>query len=294
MSKQEKIREQVSRDYAKAVTKPTGTGCCQPTTDTSTCCSAPVSKGQAVKLAGYDEAALAELPPDTVVNSFGCGNPVAYSGVEAGDVVVDLGSGAGIDILIAGKKVGPSGHVIGVDMTDEMIQRAEENIRASGLTNVEVRKGIIEDLPVDSATVDWVISNCVINLSPEKPKVFAEIARVLKPGGQMMVSDIVVEDLPDWVRENEILYSSCVAGAISEAQYINGLCQSGLVDIEVRDRLIYDASMLKGLIQSELSDTDSSIAELMESIGQQKAAEVIQQLAGQIWSINVYARKTSS
>ncbi len=242
-------------------------------------------------MAGYDQESLAQLPPDSVVNSFGCGNPVAYSGVKPGDVVVDLGSGAGIDILIAGKKVGPTGRVIGVDMTDEMIQRAEANIRTAGLTNVEVRKGIIEELPIEAESVDWIISNCVINLSPEKQKVFSEIARVLKPGGQMLVSDIVAEDLPDWIHENGILYSSCVAGAISQVEYINGLRQAGLVDIEVRDRLVYDVSMLKGLVESELADADSSIAELMESVGPEKAAELIQQVEGKIASINIYARK---
>lgn len=294
MNRKEKIREQVSKNYAKAVSAPTGSGCCQPAADNNSCCSAPVPKGEAVKLAGYDLEALAELPPDSVVNSFGCGNPVAYSGVKTGDVVVDLGSGAGIDILIAGKKVGPTGRVIGVDMTDEMIRRAEKNIQAAGLTNVEVRKGIIEELPIDASSVDWVISNCVINLSPEKSRVFREIARVLKPGGQMLVSDIVVEDLPDWVRENEILYSSCVAGAISEAEYIEGLRQAGLVDIEIRDRLVYDKSMLKGLIQSELADTDATIADLMESIGPEKAAKLIEQVEGNIASVSFYARKPTA
>lgn len=291
MSKQEIIRAQVSKNYAKAVSAPAGADCCQPSAATDQCCSTPIQKGEAVKLAGYDQAALAELPPDSVVNSFGCGNPVAYSDVKPGDVVVDLGSGAGIDILIAGKKVGPTGRVIGVDMTDAMIQRAEENVRTAGLTNVEVRKGIIEELPIDTASVDWLISNCVINLSPEKSKVFREIARVLKPGGQMLVSDIVVEDLPDWVRENEILYSSCVAGAISEAEYIEGLRQAGLVDIEVRDRLVYDSSALKGLIQNELADADTSIADLMQSIGPEKAATLLQQVEGKIASINIYGRK---
>jgi len=291
MSKQEEIREQVSKNYAKAVTGLAGSGCCQPATDTGSCCSPPVPKGEAVKLAGYDQSSLADLPPDTVINSFGCGNPVAYSGVKSGDVVLDLGSGAGIDILIAAKKVGPDGHVIGVDMTDEMIKRAEENSQASGLTNVEVRKGIIEEMPVDSASVDWVVSNCVINLSPEKPRVFAEIARVLKPGGQLLVSDIVVEDMPDWVRENEVLYSSCVAGAISEDEYMEELRQAGLGNIEVRDRLVYDASMLKGLIQSELPDVDASIAEWVGSIGSQKAAELLQQMAGKISSLSIYAAK---
>ena len=291
MSKDDSVREHVSRNYAKAVSAPTGGGCCQPAANRSSCCSAPAQKGEAVKLAGYDQESLAGLPPDSVVNSFGCGNPVAYSGVKPGDVVVDLGSGAGIDILIAGKTVGPTGRVIGVDMTDEMILAAEANIRSAGLPNVEVRKGIIEELPIADASVDWVISNCVINLSPEKSKVFGEIVRVLKPGGKMLVSDIVADDLPDWIRENEILYSSCVAGAIGEAEYIDGLRQAGLVDIEVRDRLVYDTSMLKGLVESELADVDSSMVELTESLGREQTAALIQQVQGKIASISVYARK---
>ena len=137
-------------------------------------------------------------------------------------------------------------------MTDAMIERAQANAAAAGLANVEVRKGLIEDLPVDDASVDWVISNCVINLSPDKPAVFAEIARVLKPGGRMLVSDIVVEDLPDWVRENKALYSACVAGAISESDYVAGLRAAGLADVEVRDRLVYDAGQLEAMYREEI------------------------------------------
>jgi ubiquinone/menaquinone biosynthesis C-methylase UbiE len=126
----------------------------------------PTQKGVVVKVAGYSREELDALPHEAVTNSFGCGNPLAFGDVREGDVVLDLGSGAGIDILLAGKIVGPGGRAIGIDMTDEMIVKARENIRRSGLTNVEVRKGIIEELPVESSSVDWVISNCVINLSP--------------------------------------------------------------------------------------------------------------------------------
>ena len=148
----------------------------------------------------------------------------------------------------AAKKVGPKGRASGVDMTDEMIARAKENVALSGLTNVDVRKGIIEALPVDSESVDWVISNCVINLSPEKPKVFAEIARVLKPGGCMLVSDIVVKELSDVIRKNQALYNSCVAGAVTEEEYLAGLREAGLVDAEVRERLVSDASQIAPLL----------------------------------------------
>ena len=200
MNDDDAVRSNVSKAYAQAVADPSNHGCC----------TAPVQKGIVVKLAGYTGPELSSLPPEAVVNSFGCGNPLAFAEVKEGDVVVDLGAGAGIDILLAGKVVGPSGRVIGIDMTDEMIAKASENIAAAGVSNVEVRKGLIEEMPVESDSVDWVISNCVINLSPEKAKVFAEIARVLKPGGRMSLSDIVVDEMPDWVRDDEALYCSCV------------------------------------------------------------------------------------
>jgi SAM-dependent methyltransferase len=212
-----------------------------------------VPKGVAAKIAGYSPAELAALPESAVVNSFGCGNPLAFSGVEPGQTVLDLGSGAGIDLLIAAARVGPEGRVIGVDMTEPMIERARAAAAGAGHTNIDVRRGLIEDLPVESGTVDWVISNCVINLSPEKDRVFAEIARVLKPGGRISISDIVIERLPWWVRRSGRLHSACIAGAISEAEYVAGLESAGLEDVEVSGRLIYEASQLAGLAESEVS-----------------------------------------
>ncbi len=238
-------RKSVSEDYARVVQNDAA----------KECCGKPVPKGVVAKLAGYTDAEFATLPAEAVTNAFGCGNPVAFSAVMPGDVVLDLGSGAGIDLLLAAKKVGAEGKVIGVDMTDAMIEQARKNVLAAGLTNVEVRKGIIEDLPVDSGSVDWVISNCVINLSPEKTKVFAEIARVLKPGGRMLVSDIVAEDLPRVLSSNAQLYSSCLAGAISEPAYLDGLRQAGLVNVEVKGRIVYDATQIEDFIGSELVET---------------------------------------
>ncbi len=276
------IRKSVATAYAKAVSEP-GTAPC--------CCSEPVQKSVVSKLAGYSREELESLPPEAVVNSFSCGNPLAFSEVKEGDVVLDLGSGAGIDILLAGKKVGPTGGAIGVDMTDEMIAKARENITASGLTNVEVRKGTIEELPVETASVDWVISNCVINLSPDKRKVFAEIARVLKPGGRMSVSDIVVKDLPEWIRQNEALYSSCVAGAISEEEYLDGLHDAGLESVEVRERIIYDAAQLKGLVQSELPDNEQGLTCCGGSVSEETIGQIAESLVGKVWSAKIYAQK---
>jgi SAM-dependent methyltransferase len=167
-------------------------------------------------------------------------------------------------------------------MTDEMIAKANENIAASGFSNAEVRKGIIEDLPVNAESVDWVISNCVINLSPEKDRVFAEIARVLRPGGRMVVSDIVVEDLPESVRTNPTYYSACVAGAISEAEYVDGLRRAGLEDVEVRERLVYDACQIADLIESETCCCGDGAGE---------ATGAAQSLPGKVWSAQFHARK---
>lgn len=206
------------------------------------------------KFAEYQHDDLAALPAEAVANSFGCGNPLAFSAVHPGDVVLDLGSGAGIDLLLAARKVGSSGRVIGVDMTEAMLAKARENIAAAGLANVEVRQGVIEALPVEDASVDWVISNCVINLSPEKTRVFAEIARVLKPGGWMLVSDIVATDLPEELAGNPRLHSCCLSGAIPEHDYLAGLREAGMEEVEVVDRLVYTAAQIEAFIGHELVD----------------------------------------
>ncbi len=264
-------RKNVARAYAEAL-------------EQESCCGEPVPKGVAAKVAGYDAAELRELPPDAVVNSFGCGNPVAFAGIGEGEVVLDLGSGAGIDLLLAAKKVGPRGSVIGIDMTDEMIARARENISAAGLSNVDVRKGIIEELPVEDASVDWVISNCVINLSPEKHRVFREIARVLKSGGRMSVSDIVAEDLPQWVRDDPALYHSCIGGAISEDDYVRGLEEAGLSDVRVEERLQYESAQVESLIESERIEPSSCC-------GPDGGENLKEAVGGKVWSARITARK---
>ncbi len=274
----DQVRTSVSATYAEAVSS--GGSCCG---------GEAVPKGVAAKLAGYTPEELASLPEDSVVSSFGCGNPLALSGLKEGDVVLDLGSGAGIDILLAGKRVGPSGRAIGIDMTDAMIVRARDNIAAAELSNVEVRKGIIEELPVEDASVDWVVSNCVINLSPEKERVFAEIARVLKPGGQMLVSDIVATDLPPWILDSPAMYSSCVAGAISEESYLEGLRSAGLEAVEVKDRLVYDALQIAAFAQSEEAGSKPSCCGAPQDDNLTKM--VGDSLAGKVWSARVYAQK---
>jgi SAM-dependent methyltransferase len=281
MNDSDTIRQRVARDYARALNVP----------GSSSCCGNVEPAGVAARTAGYTDDERASLPEDAVVNSFGCGNPVAFAGVGEGDVVVDLGSGAGIDVLLAGRRVGPAGRVIGIDMTDEMIERAQRNIAASDLTNVEVRKGLIEKMPVESGSADWVISNCVINLSPEKHRVFAEIARVLKPGGRMSVSDIVVQDLPQWVQNDPRLYSGCVAGAISEQEYVQGLRDAGLTDVEVTGRVVYDVDQLAALVRSELSVKGPEAGCSCGSADEDLALDIAEDMAGRIRSLQFTARK---
>ncbi len=225
----DKVRQHVSETYGQRITE--SSSCCSG----SPCPSLPE---------GYEQEALAQNDGPT---SYGCGNPLAFSEVGDGETVVDLGSGAGLDLLIAAERVGQSGRVIGIDMTDQMIAEAERNIAKSNHLNVEVRKGIIEEMPLADSSSDWVISNCVINLSPEKNKVFDEIARVLRPGGRLSVTDIVADGLPEELRCSQTLYDSCVAGAIPEAEYVEGLRSAGLVDVETEELVVYDGAMLRGL-----------------------------------------------
>jgi SAM-dependent methyltransferase len=256
------VHETVSRDYARMLREAEAR---------PSCCAPATGPGTISTLAGYEPEAHQE---EAASQSFGCGNPLAFAGVEAGQTVLDLGSGAGLDLMLAAEKVGSSGRVIGVDMTQEMIDKAEANIQRAGLGNVELRLGMIEQLPVEDASVDWVISNCVINLSPDKPGVFAEIARVLKPGGHFSISDIVVQDLPDFLRDNAALYSACVAGAISEPEYLQGLLEAGL-EASVSERLVYDQSQLVGLITCEIPGL-----QLDEAL----IAEVAPAVVGKVWS----------
>ena len=284
MNQNEQIREMVSTAYGKAISSADhGCGCG---------CTAPKKKESIAGMAGYEKMDIDMLNSNAAANSFGCGNPLAFSGVKEGDTVLDLGSGAGFDLIIAAKKVGPSGKVIGVDMTHTMIKKARENVRAEGLTNVEVLYGLIEKLPVESASVDWVISNCVINLSPEKERVFSQIHRVLKPGGQMLVSDIVVKNLPDWLRRNNQSYTACVGGAISEEEYLAGLSAVGLTNVEVRNRFAYDDFQIKAFFETE---EIPGLKEIIDCHPSENHENMIKQMTenavGNVWSAEFYAKK---
>jgi arsenite methyltransferase len=182
----------------------------------------------------YDAATREGLPDAALLASLGCGNPVAVAELREGETVLDLGSGGGIDVLLSARRVGPTGRAIGVDMTDEMLTLARRNADEAGASNVEFRKGTIEALPLDDASVDVVISNCVINLASDKPAVFREIARVLRPGGRMGVSDVVADDLltPE-ERAERGSYVGCIAGALSFREFRAGLRAAGLTDVEL-------------------------------------------------------------
>ncbi|MDP9820326.1 arsenite methyltransferase [Nocardioides massiliensis] len=203
--------------------------------DTVGCCAgeATTNLDPTFGAALYDDADQ-DLPAEAVAASLGCGNPTAVADLREGERVLDLGSGGGIDVLLSARRVGPSGFAYGVDMTDEMLELARSNAAKAGATNVEFRKGTIEEVPLPDASVDVVISNCVINLSADKPRVLAEMSRVLVPGGRIGVSDVVAEDhlTPD-ERAERGSYVGCIAGALSHREYVDGLAAAGFADVEV-------------------------------------------------------------
>lgn len=227
----------ISKEYSKAIESESRT---------------IVSNTGNAKFADYSEEELSALPEDVLEQSFACGNPLAFSEVKPGDKVLDLGCGAGLDLLIASEKVGETGFVVGVDYNDDMLALAKK--RTQNHQNIELRKGKIEDLPIGANSVDWVISNCVINLSPEKQSAFNEIARVLKPSGKMIVSDIVAENLPWWVRRSGVLKAACGGGVISESQYLEGLHKAGLQNPQVIARQYYDPNQLASIVLESIPD----------------------------------------
>ncbi len=192
----------------------------------------------------YDEAAAAQIPAEALLASLGCGNPTALADLKPGETVLDLGSGGGIDVLLSARRVGPTGKAYGLDMTDEMLALARENQQKSGLTNAEFLKGEIEHIPLPDNSVDVIISNCVINLSADKDRVFAEAFRVLKPGGRFAVSDVVMRggDVPDAIRRSMELWIGCVAGALEENTYRSKMTSAGFERIDVEPTRVYRAA----------------------------------------------------
>ena len=225
--KADEIKKIVKEGYAKAVKQTTS--CCS----SNSCCGGTSQAKTISKTVGYSDAEMNTVPEGANLG-FGCGNPVALASLKEGDVVLDLGSGAGFDAFLAAKRVGKTGRVIGVDMTPEMIGKAKENARKGEYSNVEFRLGEIEKLPVEDNSVDVIISNCVINLSPDKEAVFKEGYRVLKSGGRLMVSDLVLaKDLPTTIKKSVEAYVGCLAGAIKKDEYLNLITMVGFKDMKV-------------------------------------------------------------
>lgn len=234
------IKKHVRERYARAAKD--AERCCAP--KACGCGTSARGEEEASRMVGYSADDLAGIPADANLG-LGCGNPAALAGLKKGETVLDLGAGAGIDCFLAAKKVGPSGRAIGVDMTPEMIDRARENARGSGAKNVEFRLGEIENLPLADSSVDVIISNCVINLSTDKARVFREAFRVLRPGGRMMVSDLALKKpLPAAIRESVEVYVACVAGALVKDEYLGAIRKAGFKDVEVVSEKVFPAALV--------------------------------------------------
>jgi ubiquinone/menaquinone biosynthesis C-methylase UbiE len=206
----------------------------------------------------YDAGQEGEVPELALKASLGCGNPTALAALKSGETVLDLGSGGGIDVLLSARRVAPHGRAFGLDMTDEMLAVAEENKRKSGLENVTFLKGEIERIPLPDNSVDVIISNCVINLSGDKDRALGEAFRVLKPGGRFAVSDVVVRgDVPDAIRKSMELWVGCVAGALSDAEYVAKLARAGFVDISVEDTRLYTVEDARTFLAGEGIDVEA-------------------------------------
>jgi arsenite methyltransferase len=242
---QDVVREKYG-EIARSVGKD---GCCGP----STCgCDDPITSDL------YSASETDELPAEAVAVSLGCGNPSALAALEPGQTVLDLGSGGGIDVLLSAKRVGSTGKVYGLDMTDEMLALARENARKAGATNVEFLKGTIEAIPLPDASVDVIISNCVINLSVDKDAVLREAFRVLKPGGRFAVSDVVVRgEVPAALRRSLELWVGCVAGALGDEEYASKLRAAGFVDVDVEPWRVYQADHARAFLAESGLDADA-------------------------------------
>jgi len=249
------VTEAVREKYgaaARRVTTGEGSACCGTAPSASGRGPDPITSNL------YGEAQTQGLPETAVVASLGCGNPTALAQLNPGEVVLDLGSGGGLDVLLSARRVGPAGKAYGLDTTDEMLALAEENKRKSGLENVEFLRGTIESIPLPDASVDVVISNCVINLSGDKQRVLREAFRVLKPGGRFAVSDVVVRgELPPAVRRSMELWVGCIAGALSEQGYRDKLGAAGFTEIGVEVTRTYDVEDARAFLAAEGLDADA-------------------------------------
>ena len=247
------ITEVVKEKYGQAALRVTtggSAGCWA-----SACCGTDVDP---ITSDLYDEQQKSGLPAEAILASLGCGNPTALAELKAGETVLDLGSGGGIDVLLSAKRVGPGGRVFGLDMTDEMLALARENQAKSGIENVQFLKGEIENIPLPDNTVDVIISNCVINLSADKDKVLKEAFRVLKPGGRFAVSDVVTNgEMPAEIREKVLLWVGCIAGALEESDYRAKLTAAGFTNVGIEPTRIYRASDARTFLSGQGIDVDA-------------------------------------
>jgi len=257
------IKEEVQRRYGKHATAVTegrsgGCGCGSPDAAAVACCD-PVTSNL------YDPDQASAIPTEAVLASLGCGNPTALASLAAGEVVLDLGSGGGIDVLLSARRVGPTGKAYGLDMTDEMLRLAEDNKRKSGLTNVEFLRGEIEHIPLPDNSVDVIISNCVINLSADKDQVLREAFRVLKPGGRFAVSDIVTRgEIPPALRKSVELWVGCIAGALDQEEYIAKLRAAGFTNASIEPTRIYRVADAREFLDASGIDADQLAAAVDE------------------------------
>jgi len=270
--KDEELKKAVREGYSRVAKS--GGSCCQ-----SGCCGSAKPQQISRKI-GYTQEQI-EAAPEGSNLGLGCGNPIALAALKEGETVLDLGSGAGFDCFLASQAVGKKGRVIGVDMTGDMLERAAANARKAGYDNVEFRLGEIEALPVEDGTVDAVISNCVINLVPDKDKAFREAFRVLKPGGRLMVSDIVLKKkLPDFVKQSIEAYVGCLAGAVSKERYLQAINSAGFEEIDVIDESDFPLDCMTN------DPTGQAILRSLEG-----SDEEIRKVEGSISSLKVSGRK---
>ncbi len=244
------LREQVRERYAAAAAAGAG-GCCR--SDANSCCTDLISDAQKAFFGEtlYSDQERASLPRSAVLASLGCGNPIAIADLRDGETVLDLGSGGGIDVLLSARRVGPRGLAYGLDMTDEMLDLARHNQAQAGVTNVRWLRGHIEQIPLPSDSVDVIISNCVINLSADKPQVLREAARVLKPGGRLALSDVIADrDIDDATRSDMQAYTGCIAGALTRYQFTEALNAAGLTDITITETHRVHAAAASAIVRA--------------------------------------------
>jgi arsenite methyltransferase len=252
------VKDLVKEKYGQAALRVTSGGsCCCGAAPADQHCADPITSNL------YDAAQMGQLPDTAVLASLGCGNPTALAELKPGEVVLDLGSGGGIDVLLSARRVGATGKAYGLDMTDEMLALAHENKRKSGIENVEFLKGEIERIPLPDNTVDVIISNCVINLSANKDKVLAEAYRVLKPGGRFAVADVVTRgEMPAEIRKNVLLWAGCIAGALEENDYKAKLAAAGFEKIDVEPTRVYHVEDARGFLAQEGVDVSAIASEV--------------------------------